>query len=117
MVASESTSLSEMAESAVAVALYKTAESIHAELTAIVDEYQAIETLNAATRDYLSDVSVKSQHLVDELTRLQETQKDIQPYLLRIADLEQQVAKLEHVALALDEYSRRVEDCVKRGGR
>ncbi|KAJ3064767.1 hypothetical protein HDU99_004374 [Rhizoclosmatium hyalinum] len=83
------------------------------ELLASAAEFTLIETLNSQTRDRFADLaeSVASSSSAKELSQCND---QLDEYASHVSVLERHVANFELVAAELDDYTRRLEESVRR---
>ncbi|KAJ3288402.1 biogenesis of lysosome- organelles complex 1 subunit 2 [Blyttiomyces sp. JEL0837] len=82
--------------------------------TSSVEDYKLLEGLNHMARERYAEVGEMVAGMVGEMEELQAIYEDIEPYVHQVSELEKQVLSLEAVATELDDYTRRLEETVKK---
>ncbi|SAL94945.1 hypothetical protein [Absidia glauca] len=93
-------------------AFRKLSEYTRAELQVTIDDCQLLQTMNKSTQDKYSQMSLMSQRLMKEMSKVQNTYADFDSFVSHIDDIHQQAVEMEETAKALDQYSRYLEDKV-----
>ncbi|ORZ16941.1 biogenesis of lysosome-related organelles complex-1 subunit 2-domain-containing protein [Absidia repens] len=91
-------------------AFRKLANYTRAELKVTVDDCQLLQTMNKTTKDKYSQLSLMSQRLMKEMSKVQNTYADFDSFVSHIDDIHSQALEMEETAKALDQYSRYLED-------
>ncbi|KAI8343677.1 biogenesis of lysosome-related organelles complex-1 subunit 2-domain-containing protein [Chlamydoabsidia padenii] len=95
-------------------AFRKLTEYTRAELQVTIDDCQLLQTMNKTTQDKYSQMSLMSQRLMKEMSKVQNTYADFDSFVTHIDDIHQQALEMEETAKALDQYSRYLEDKVAK---
>ncbi|KAI9005788.1 biogenesis of lysosome-related organelles complex-1 subunit 2-domain-containing protein [Phycomyces nitens] len=80
------------------------------ELLVVAEDCQLLETMNKMTREKYTQMSEMSQRLMDEMSKVQNTYADFGHFTAQIDAISQQAIQMEKTAIALDEYSRHLEN-------
>ncbi|KAG0174608.1 hypothetical protein DFQ29_007422 [Apophysomyces sp. BC1021] len=82
------------------------------EIPVTTEDCQLLTAMNETTKEKYSQMSIMSQRLMKEMSKLQNTCKyaDFSSFMTQIDDISQQAAQMEKTAKALDDYSRYLEE-------
>ncbi|KAL1927807.1 hypothetical protein VTP01DRAFT_3628 [Rhizomucor pusillus] len=95
-------------------AIQKLAEYTRKQALATVEDCQLLETMNKMTKDKYSQLSSMSQRLIQEMSKIQDTQDEFDTFAAQVDEIDQQITQMEKIARSLDEYSRYLEDKLER---
>lgn len=87
----------------------KTSDYLYGELTANLDDYKLLETMNRVTWTKYTDMRQIAVNVSKNMTDLNVKHDSLLPLLAQIDQIEDSVAKLEQAAYKLDAYSKRLE--------
>ncbi|KAI8089658.1 biogenesis of lysosome-related organelles complex-1 subunit 2-domain-containing protein [Halteromyces radiatus] len=93
-------------------AFRKLTDYTRAELQVTVEDCQLLQTMNKTTKDKYSQMSLMSQRLMKEMSKVQNTYADFDSFIKQIDDIHQQAQEMEEIAKSLDQYSKYLEDKV-----
>ncbi|KAI9202236.1 biogenesis of lysosome-related organelles complex-1 subunit 2-domain-containing protein [Polychytrium aggregatum] len=92
------------------------ANCVKSDFALAAGEFQQLETMNLAIRERYSQMSEESHNLIQSMAQLQDEYGLIEPYIHQIFEVERQITVIESVALELDDYTKRLEESLKRRG-
>ncbi|KAJ3022847.1 biogenesis of lysosome- organelles complex 1 subunit 2 [Thoreauomyces humboldtii] len=102
------------AEEDVDEAMQKVMEHFKHEIMVAAEEFVVLHTMTGLARDAYSDFNDTSQELIAGMGKVQLTYSEMDTHLNQIFDLERQVSSMEQVIFELDEYTKQLEQNVKR---
>ncbi|KAI8847859.1 biogenesis of lysosome-related organelles complex-1 subunit 2-domain-containing protein [Chytridium lagenaria] len=87
---------------------------VRSEILTASSDLKLLESLNHIARDRYVEFGDTASVMVHEVERLQASYDTIEPYLHQVTELERQVTSLETIADELDDYTKRLEETVRR---
>ncbi|TPX60477.1 hypothetical protein SpCBS45565_g07493 [Spizellomyces sp. 'palustris'] len=92
--------------------LGKIAEAIRNDVTG--DDLTVLQSMTALARDRYAEYNATAQELIAGMGKVQQTYAEMETYIDQIFDVERQVASIEQVVSELDDYTKRLEESLKR---
>ncbi|KNC96159.1 uncharacterized protein SPPG_08547 [Spizellomyces punctatus DAOM BR117] len=103
-----------IAEAVAEDTLVKVAEAIRNDVTAAGDDLTVLQSMTALARDRYAEYNATAQELIAGMGKVQHTYAEMETYIDQIFDVERQVASIEQVVSELDDYTKRLEESLKR---
>ncbi|KAI8906510.1 hypothetical protein DFJ77DRAFT_191141 [Powellomyces hirtus] len=104
----------QQAETEVDNAMRKVVEHVRTEIMAAVDDFTVLHAMTGVARDTYTDFNETAQDLIAGMGKVQKTYFEIDAQLEQISELENQMSSMEQVVTELDEYTKQLEESLRK---
>ncbi|PRP84933.1 hypothetical protein PROFUN_07587 [Planoprotostelium fungivorum] len=87
---------------------------IKGEFDATSEDLMLLEAMNKCSRDKYTEMAKVVQNLNAFMEDYKKKQQELEPYLNKLEQVGDNLAELEHTAILLDEYTKRLEEKFKK---
>ncbi|CAO3607800.1 unnamed protein product [Cunninghamella blakesleeana] len=92
----------------------KIVEYTRAESSVIEEDCNLLQNMNNITKEKYSQMAVMTERLLKDMSKIQKTYDEFENFISQVDNIYEQAVEMEEISKALDQYSKHLEDKVKK---